>query len=346
MIKPEKLNRWDIIIVISSSRWGPGACPHRYMAGKKQLEEEFGVKVKESKYALADPDWLISNPKKRAEDFMQAFLDTEAKAIFSSIWWNDAIKLLPYIDFDIIKQNPKIYMWYSDSTVNHFFCYKAWLSSFYWPAIMSWFGENWWLFSYMIDSIKKILFKNVSINKIIPNNNVWTSEYLPREDIKNQNIIRKREMSDWWRRIQWKWKVNWILLWWCMPVLEDIKLTSLRPLLDERKDKVMFLEVSESQPDIETVISRLRNYGYQWILNQITWIIFWRSQKNHKTWEQINYDDTFLKVVWEEYGRKDMPIITNMDFGHTDPMFVLPYGISVTIDCDNQSFCFNESACI
>jgi muramoyltetrapeptide carboxypeptidase LdcA involved in peptidoglycan recycling len=49
-------------------------------------------------------------------------------------------------------------------------------------------------------------------------------------------------------------------------------------------------------------------------------------------------------VVAEEEGLTELPIITQMDFGHTDPMFVIPYGVQAEIDCDKQQFAIIESA--
>jgi muramoyltetrapeptide carboxypeptidase LdcA involved in peptidoglycan recycling len=48
--------------------------------------------------------------------------------------------------------------------------------------------------------------------------------------------------------------------------------------------------------------------------------------------------------VTEEEGLADLPIITHMDFGHTDPMFVIPYGVRAEIDCDTQQFTILENA--
>lgn len=56
------------------------------------------------------------------------------------------------------------------------------------------------------------------------------------------------------------------------------------------------------------------------------------------------YDRVISQVIFEEEGLVDLPVITHMDFGHTDPMFVLPYGIQAEIDCDTQQFSIIESA--
>ncbi|HEY3229890.1 MAG TPA: hypothetical protein VGJ87_11755, partial [Roseiflexaceae bacterium] len=58
------------------------------------------------------------------------------------------------------------------------------------------------------------------------------------------------------------------------------------------------------------------------------------------------YDDALRQVVTEECGLTNLPIVTNMDFGHTDPIMVLPYGVQAQLDCDRQAFTILESAVI
>ena len=58
------------------------------------------------------------------------------------------------------------------------------------------------------------------------------------------------------------------------------------------------------------------------------------------------YDRAILKIIRDEEGLTELPIITRMDFGHTSPMFVIPYGLQVEIDCDNQRFSILENAVV
>jgi muramoyltetrapeptide carboxypeptidase LdcA involved in peptidoglycan recycling len=56
------------------------------------------------------------------------------------------------------------------------------------------------------------------------------------------------------------------------------------------------------------------------------------------------YDQAILNIMVEEGGLINTPIVTIMDFGHTDPMLVLPYGAQTRIDCDQQIIEITESA--
>src|SRR6185295_9995832 len=158
MIKPKKLKQGDKVAAISLSWGGAGSIPHRYEAGKKQLIENFGVEVVETKNALKSSDWIYKNPEARAEDLMEAFADSSIKAIISVIGGDDSIRTLPFMDLDVIRQNPKIFLGFSDTTVTHLCCYKAGLISFYGTSLFIGFAENGGMHHYQVDDIKRTLF--------------------------------------------------------------------------------------------------------------------------------------------------------------------------------------------
>lgn len=144
MIIPKKLKKGDVVAIVSlsSGMGGDKLFMHRYELGKKRLEEEFGLKVITMPNALKGSEYLNKHPEARAKDLMDAFTNTNVKAIISMIGGDDTIRLLPYISYKTIKNNPKIFLGYSDTTINHFMMYKAGLVSYYGPAILSEFAEN------------------------------------------------------------------------------------------------------------------------------------------------------------------------------------------------------------
>src|SRR5699024_4115895 len=131
------------------------------------------------------------NPQARAADLMAAFKDAEVKAIITNIGGEDSIRLLPYIDFDVIRDHPKIVMGYSDVTILHLFCHHAGLSSFYGPAILTDFAENVAMDSYTIEMVERTLFSSEVIGEI-PAAPHWTSEFLPWDE---SNKMKRREMQ-------------------------------------------------------------------------------------------------------------------------------------------------------
>jgi muramoyltetrapeptide carboxypeptidase LdcA involved in peptidoglycan recycling len=82
------------------------------------------------------------------------------------------------------------------------------------------------------------------------------------------------------------------------------------------------------------------------ILQRLSGILFGRPGGEVPIDKFDDYDQAILQVVSEEEGLTDLPIITNMDFGHTSPMFVLPYGVQAEIDFENKRFSILENAVI
>ena len=191
MIKPKKLKKGDkvAIVSLSSGLAGEEMFRHRYELGKKRLEQ-LGFNVVTMKNALKGIEYLYNHPEKRAEDFMEAILDKDIKGIICNIGGDDTIRLLPYIDFKAIANNPKIFMGYSDTTINHFMMQKAGVVSYYGPAVMTDFAENNNMHTYTLKYINEVLLENRE-DIVIKSSDKWTSEYFDWAIEENDNISRK-----------------------------------------------------------------------------------------------------------------------------------------------------------
>lgn len=340
MIKPPQLNKGDKVATISLSWGGAGDIPHRYEVGKKQIENEFGLQVVEMKNTLRSSEWLYKNPKARAEDLMQALEDSSIKAIISNIGGEESIRTLPYINQEIIKNNPKIFIGFSDATVTHFCFYKAGVSSFYGTSTLVGFAENGGMHQYQVEDIHRTLFSSDVIGPIKPNNIGWTSERLDWNIPKNQTVKRKLEKPNEWRFLQGKGIATGDLLGGCLEVLEFLKDTSYWVSPNDWKGKIMFLETSEIQLSPDHFRWIIRNYAASGILKNINGLIIGRPD-NNQHWKE--YDEMLLKVITEEEGLSNLPIITGMDFGHTCPTFTIPYGVKGEINSDLKTFSILES---
>ena len=345
-IKPERLRPGDTVAAVSLSWGGPGDCPHRYEAGKRQFEQEFGCRVIETQHARRDAAWIAANPKARADDLMEAFADRSIRAVISTIGGDDSIRILQFLDVNVLRAHPKIFMGYSDTTVTHFACLAAGLTSFYGPAFMAGFAENGGMHRYLVDSVRRTLFSAEPVGQVLPNTDGWTVERLEWSDPANQSRSRALTPSTGWRWLQGAGRVEGPLIGGCIEVMEWLKGTPVWPQLEAWAGAVLFIETSEQAPPAKDVKRWLRNYGAQGILGRVAAILVGRpgghqlSVADHK-----QYDDAVLEVVRDELGLA-IPIIAGMDFGHTDPFFVLPYGVNAEIDCDARTFSTVESAVV
>lgn len=336
LIKPSKLISGDTIAAISLSWGGAAVFPDRYNIGKNRLKEIFGLIVIETKHALRDPEWIYNNPQARAADLMEAFTNPDIKGIFSIIGGDDSIRLLPYIDYDVIQNNPKILLGFSDTTVAHFICLKAGLGTFYGPSILTGFAENIAMHQYTTESLRKNLFKSDIIGSLPKNNEGWTAEFLDWGVITNQKISRELTPPDDWRFIQGMGKVKGHLIGGCVEVLQFIIGTEIWPSLSAWDNAILFLETSEEGILPSQLERFMRNLGAQKILQRINGILFSKPGGHLIAPSNFEkYDNSILKIL-KEFDREDIHVITNMDFGHTDPMMTLPFGRIAQIDIEGK----------
>lgn len=345
LMVPPGLNPGDKIATVSLSWGGAGEerFRARYEAGKKQLQDTFGVQVIEMPNTLKGADYIYNNPQARADDLHQAFEDNEIKAVISCIGGDDSVRLIDKIDLKILRANPKVFMGYSDTTVSHFVCLKAGLRSYYGPAILAGFAENTGMHDYLIQSVRRTVFSTHVIGTIENSKEGWTSEHLAWDVPENQGIKRKMHPPMEWQFLQGKTAVTGRLLGGCTDVLPMITGTPVWPDADTWKDAILFLENSEEAMPPGAFLGMLRNLGAQGIIDRISGILFARPC-NVAVEKFAEYEAMLLKAC-AEYGRQDLPIITRMDFGHTDPMFVIPIGAKATIDPAGRRFAIDEPGC-
>ena len=346
MIKPKALRPGSRIAAISLSWGGPGTIPDRYQIGKRQFEAEYGVTVLETEHALRDAVWLSKNPEARANDLMVAFADDTIDGIISTIGGEDSIRTLPYLDLDLIRNNPKVLMGFSDTTISHAVCFKVGMVSFYGPSFMAGFAENGGMFPYMVDSVRRTLFSTDPIGIIEPNRAGWTDEYLPWENPENQSIRRKLNPCTGWKFHQDAGVVEGQLFGGCVEVLDWLRGTDYFPLASDLQDVVLFLETSEDAPPPSFLTEFVRCLAAMDILEGLGGILLGRPGGGVDPNTFHAYDTALCETVREEYGLNEMPIVTNMDFGHTDPMFVIPIGMKARIDSTNQEITIDEAAVI
>ncbi|MCE7749328.1 MAG: LD-carboxypeptidase [Candidatus Heimdallarchaeota archaeon] len=340
IIKPKKLQKGDTIGIISPSWGGPNSFPHIYDEGISVLKE-MGFQIKEFPTTRAEPEFLYNNPELRATDVNEAFQDEEVSAIIASIGGDDSIRLLPFINEDVIKSNPKIVMGYSDTSILLTFANQLGLVTFNGPSIMAGFSQmrN---FPNAIEHVRDMISNTFETYEYQPYNE-YVDGYPDWGNKENTGKINEKQTE----YLQWNWlqgtsKVEGELFGGCIEVLEFMKGTDYWPEKEFWKGKILFFETSEEKPSPDNVKYMLRNYCVQGIMENIKGILFGRA-RDYNTIEKEELERLILNVLKKEFGYTDIPIVTNMDFGHTDPQFIMPLGCKLEIDCDKKKISLLES---
>ncbi len=342
LLKPLKLKRGDTVATVSLSWGGAGDRDilWRYNVGKQRLEQQFGLKVIGMENTLKGSEYLYHHPEKRAQDLMEAFLDPNIKAIFSCIGGEESIRMLPYIDFEVIRNHPKIFIGYSDTTITHLICLKAGLSSFYGPSVLAELAENVKIFDYTAKWLQKVLFDNSPIGEIKPAAQ-WTGERIEWLE-ENASLEKTMHENQGYEILQGSGKVTGHLIGGCIEVLEMAKGTSLWPDDEIFNDAVLFFETSEEMAEPKYIEYWLRNYGSLGILQKAKALLFGKPYQG-RYYEE--YKNSILKII-SELQLFDLPVVYNMSYGHNEPMCILPYGAFAEADCGNRTFTILESGVI
>lgn len=345
MIKPKHLEKGDKVAIVSLSRGflGEPWAIHKLHIAKTRLENDFGLQVVVMPNALKGVDYLYEHPEARASDLMKAFRDTSVKAIFNAIGGDDTIRLLPYIDFDVIRENPKIFTGFSDTTSNHFMMYRAGLMSYYGAAVMTNFSEYVKINDYTLDTIRKTLFEPQPTFEI-PSAPYWYDDedekiWWSEDNINTLKPYHKEEIG--YEIIQGSGIAEGRLFGGCVDVFLELLGTPLWPSVEEWKDKILFLETSEEDMSCNHLTWILRNLQAQGIFDVISGIIVGKPARRSK---YEPYKEVFRKVVGKEAKHPELPIMFNVNFGHAEPIGVLPYGALCRLDADQKKLILMESA--
>jgi len=342
MIKPQRLKKGDKVAVVSLSKGmlGESFAIHKVEIAKARLKEIFGLEMVVMPNALKGMQYLYEHPEARAKDLMDAFKDKEIKAIICAVGGEDTIRLLPYIDFDIIKNNPKIFSGFSDTTVNHFMMRKAGLVSFYGPAIMTDFSQYVKMSDITVDAVKKLWLEGDESFKYVPSkvysleeDKVWWSE----ENINKDRLWRKEEVG--FEILQGKGKVQGELIGGCADTFTYLMGTPIWPKPEEFEGKILALEICETA-EKSRLMYVLRNLQAQGIFDKIKGIIF--GKPAHEG-DYENAKNVLLEVVKGEAKKEELPILFNFNIGHSAPITVLPLGVMAEIDCEKKSVKLLES---
>jgi muramoyltetrapeptide carboxypeptidase LdcA involved in peptidoglycan recycling len=339
--KPQRLQIGDSIAVLSPSWGGPGLYPHIYQNGLSFLNA-LGLKTIEYPTARAANEFLYTHPEARAKDINDAFADERVKAVFASIGGNDSVRILPFLNKEIVQNNPKIIMGYSDTSTLLTYLNQLGIVTFHGPSVMAGLSQGVKLPTSFTQHVKDMLFSAEDCY-VYHSYGLYCDGYPGWADQKNTGMINPVKYDEGWRFIQGAGKVTGQLFGGCMEVLEMLNGTDYWPVKDYWNDRILFFETSEEKPSVGKVGRMLRNYGMQGIFGKVKAILFGRA-RDYTIEEKAELDQMIIKIVKGEFSFGDMPIVTNMDFGHTDPQFILPLGVKAELDCVGQTFRLVEAA--
>ncbi|HEL2377729.1 TPA: LD-carboxypeptidase [Streptococcus suis] len=315
----KKLKKGDHIRIVSPSSSIERVGGFEANLAAKEKLENLGFKLSFSEHYFEN-DMFDSAPiASRVADLEAAFADESVDAILTTIGGFNSNELLPYLDFDLIAQNPKIFCGYSDTTalLNAIYAKTA-MQTYMGPSYSSFKmreGQDYqtqaWLKAVTQDSYD-----------LIPSPE-WSSDawYLP-------DAPRTFYPTEW--KVYNPGQASGIAIGGNISTLNLLTGTEFAPRPDEY---ILFLE--EAEDDDYLIIARHLTALLQAYPNPQA-LVFGRFPKETKMTEEI-----LLAILDKHPTLKTIPVLYDLDFAHTQPLFTITIGGQVELDTKAFSIRFS-----
>ncbi|QJG66790.1 S66 family peptidase [Mycoplasma phocoenae] len=314
------LNKGDEIRIIAPSRSLKLIGETNTNIAKKALEE-LGFKVTFGKNVLNEEKRNSASIEQRVNDLHEAFLDKNVKAILTVIGGFNSNQLLPYIDWEIIKNNPKVFSGFSDITILHTaIAAKTHMPTFYGPHFSS-FGmiKN---SEYIKREFSKF-FLDHSKNIELSSSEYWSDDLWFIDQV-NRNI----ETNEGWWTLQ-KGQATGVSFGGNLNTLLLLPGTEYWPEINQ--DTILVIEdvSTVNYDDFDRMLESLTQSSW---FKYVKGILIGRFCKN----SNITKDD-LNSIISSKTKLNNMPIIANLDFGHSMPLSVIPLGMTFNIEANNKT---------
>jgi len=333
VVYPDKPSPGDRVAVLSPGAALPQLYPAPYELGIRRLESDYGVRAVE--YPTTR-EW--SSPQARARDVNHAFADPEIKAILTSIGGDDQIKVLRHLDPEVIAANPKPFFGLSDNTNLHNYLWNLDVVSYYGGTVMTMLGRPGRINPHSDEAFRKAFFE------------LGWYDLRPADAFTDMNkdwaqpgaLDDEPEMMP---GTGWQWRgskrpVEGRLWGGCLEIV-DFNLRVGTYLSDDTAYDgcVLYLETSEELPTAQYVGEVLMCMGERGLLERFGGLLMgrpkgWELSTPNTPAQRQEYVDAQREAVtgaFDDYN-PDIPLVFDVDLGHTDPQLVIPHGGDARID--------------
>jgi muramoyltetrapeptide carboxypeptidase len=321
IIKPKRLKTGETVGLIAPA----GYVDDEEFNEAVQNIESLGFKVKLGKNVRQRYLFLAGTDKQRVEDIHWAFSDREIKAIWCIRGGYGITRLLPALDFNLIRKNPKIIIGYSDITALLLAIHQnTGLVTFHGPGASSDFNEY---------------SQNNCLNVLMSPTNSYKIELSTNNKLRDDAAFKTTVIT--------KGKARGKLIGGNLTLISVMNGTPFQ--LKNPKGKILFLEdVNEPPYKVDRMLTQLRQPIDFRQLAGVAGGIFTGSSSRQtatSTTSQTS-ETTTIDVLQDRLGDLGIPIIYGLSFGHIREQFTLPLGIEAEFGTENATMTFRESGVV
>lgn len=314
--------------------------------GLRRLQD-YGLNVKFMPNALKGLEYVEAHPEKRAEDLLQAFRDAEIDMILCAIGGDDTYRLLPYLfDHNELADavTDKIFLGFSDTTVNHFMMHKVGIRSFYGQSFLADICE---LSPEMHPYTRKYfeeLITTKHIREVTPSN-IW---YEGRKtfDPDQVGIPLNTHPDRGFELLQGSPVFSGKILGGCIDSMYDLfngeryadmpvlcKKYQLFPDAEDWKGRILLLETSEEKMPPQKYCQALEYLKKAGVFEAVSGVLAGKPMDE-------TYAEDYKQILTAVVDRPELPIVFNLNIGHAMPRCILPFGVDAVVDTEKQRIRF------
>ena len=324
--------------MLSPSFAAPGFAPQVHEQAMRRIYDELGLVPVE----FATTRELGASPGARAADVNAAFADPAIRAIFATIGGDDQITVIPHLDADLVRANPKPFFGYSDNTNLLSWLWQLGVPGFYGGSTQVHLGPGPRIDDIHLASLRAALFDGGELELFDPGESEdFGPDWLSPAALKE---FGERESTEPWVWHGPKREVEGRTWGGCFEVVDQIALAGRMPSLNDLRGTVLVLESSEEAPPATLIRRWLRALGEGGVLGVVDGVVVARPPvSSHESLldadERARLRGEQRDAVVEEVTRynPDAVICIGVPFGHTRPQWIIPYGGTIGLDGRRQT---------
>lgn len=316
--------------------------------GLRRLRE-YGLTVKFLPNARKGLDYIRNHPEKRAEDLLQAFRDPEIDMILCASGGDDTFRLLPYLfDHNELRDavSQKVFLGFSDTTVNHFMLHKVGLHTFYGQSFLADICElGPQMLPYSRKYFEELIFTG-GIREIVPSETWYEERKSFAPDQAGKELPSHPNCG--FELLQGRPAFSGKILGGCIDTIYDFfsgERYADMPLLCEKyqlfpnpedwKDRILLLESSEEKPSPEKYRRALEYLQKRGVFDVVSGVLAGKPMDDA-------YAQEYKQLLTDVIGNSQVPVVCNINIGHALPRCIIPFGVEATVDVNNQTIRFAD----
>lgn len=336
------------IVSLSSGIAGEPSVQFEVDIGLRRLRE-YGLNVRFMPHAMKGIDYVKAHPEKRAEDLLAAFRDPDIDMILCASGGDDTYRLLPYLfDHGELAEavTDKVFLGFSDTTINHLMLHKVGLRTFYGQAFLADLCE---LGPEMHPYTRKYfeeLIETGTIREITPSG-LW---YRERESFTPDQVGKQLPAlpDHGFELLQGPPVFSGKILGGCIDSIYDMfdggryadmpKLCQkyhLFPDAEDWRSRILLLETSEEKPSPEKYRRALQHLKDAGVFSAVSGVLAGKPMDE-------TYAMEYKELLTEVIAQPTLPVVFNLNIGHAMPRCIMPFGREAVGDANQQVIRFNE----